>query len=118
MSGWGRSSVSRAAGHSQESLELAAGLRLAVMRLARRLRQRAESGATPSMLSALHTVETMGSVTIGDLAAAEGIAPPTMTPIVSRLEEPGLVSREADAVDQRVARVTISREGKRLLERS
>lgn len=98
--------------------ELAAGLRLAVMRLARRLRQRADTGATPSMLSALSSIERLGPLTIGEVAAVEGVTPPTMTPIVSRLESGGLVAREVDPGDRRVARVTASREGRALLERS
>jgi DNA-binding MarR family transcriptional regulator len=98
--------------------ELAAGLRLAVMRLARRLRQRADTGATPSMLSALSSIERVGPLTIGEVAAVEGVAPPSMTAILSRLEGGGLVVREVDPDDRRVARVTASREGRALLERS
>jgi DNA-binding MarR family transcriptional regulator len=98
--------------------DLAAGLRLAVMRLARRLRQRADTGATPSMLSALSSIERLGPLTIGEVAAVERVAPPTMTRIVSRLEADALVAREVDPVDRRVSRVTISRVGRALLERS
>jgi DNA-binding MarR family transcriptional regulator len=98
--------------------DLAAGLRLAVMRLARRLRQRADTGATPSMLSALSSIERLGPLTIGEVAAVERVAPPTMTPIVSRLEASGLVEREVDTEDRRVSRVTASRDGRALLERS
>jgi DNA-binding MarR family transcriptional regulator len=88
------------------------------MRLARRLRQLADAGITPSMLSALSSVERVGPLTLGDLASVEKVQPPTMTPIVARLEGEGLVSREVDPDDRRVARITLSRQGKRLLERS
>ena len=98
---------------------LASPLRLAVMRLARRVRQEAMGGdVTPSMLSALATVERQGPLTLGELAAAERIQPPSMTKIVARLAESGLVVREIDASDRRVARVQVTRDGKRLVERS
>jgi DNA-binding MarR family transcriptional regulator len=52
------------------------------------------------------------------LAEVEKVQPPTMTPIVARLEADGLVHREVDPDDRRVARITVSRQGKQLLERS
>ena len=101
-----------------EAVRLAPELRLAVMRLARRLRQFADAGITPSMLSALSSVERLGPLTQGELASAEKVQPPTMTPIVARLEAEGLVRREVDPGDRRVARITLGRQGKQLLDRS
>jgi DNA-binding MarR family transcriptional regulator len=101
-----------------DTAELAARLRLAVTRLARRLRQEAEAGITPSMLSALSAAERQGPVTMRDLCAAEQVQPPTMTRIVAALVAAGLVVREADAEDGRVAWVRVSPDGHRLLERS
>jgi hypothetical protein len=75
---------------ADEQLQLAAELRLAVTRLARVLRQRADAGVTPSMLSALTSIERLGPVTLGKLAAAEQVQPPSMTAIVARLEESGM----------------------------
>lgn len=99
--------------------DLASGLRLAVTRLARRLRQEgAEGGITPSQLSALATVERFGPVTLGELAAYERVQPPTMTRIVAALADAGLVTREVDADDRRVARVRVTPAGRRLLARS
>jgi DNA-binding MarR family transcriptional regulator len=103
---------------SEQAVRLAANLRLAVMRLARRLRQLADEGITPSMLSALSSVERMGPLTLGDLASAEKVQPPTMTPIVARLEAEGLVRREADPTDRRVALITLGRRGRQLLDRN
>ena len=97
---------------------LAAGLRMVVMRLARRLRQQAEGDVTASQLSALATVERLGPLTLGELSAAEQIQPPSTTKIVSRLEDHGFVIREADAKDRRIARVRISDEGRRYVARS
>jgi len=101
-----------------DTAELAARLRLAVTRLARRLRQEAEAGITPSMLSALSSAERQGPVTMRDLCAAEQVQPPTMTRIVAALVGAGLVLREADAEDGRVAWVKVTPDGRRLLERS
>ena len=97
---------------------LAAGLRMVVMRLARRLRQQAEGEVTPSQLSALSTVERLGPLTLGELAAAEQVQPPSMTKIVNGLEQHGFVVREPDAKDRRIARVRISDDGRRFVARS
>jgi len=99
-------------------VRLAADLRLAVTRLARLLRQHAETGITPSMLSALVSIDRLGPVTLGQAAAAEQVQPPTMTTIVARLEAAGLVSRDVDPEDRRIVRVQATAEGRRLLERS
>jgi DNA-binding MarR family transcriptional regulator len=101
-----------------DTAELAARLRLAVTRLARRLRQEAEAGITPSMLSALSSAERQGPVTMRDLCAAEQVQPPTMTRIVAALVAAGLVVRGADAEDGRVVWVKVTPEGRHLLERS
>jgi DNA-binding MarR family transcriptional regulator len=98
--------------------ELAARLRLAVNRLARRLRHEGETGISPSQLSALATVDRSGPMTLGDLAAVEQVRPPSMTRIVSRLEEGGLVDRQASEQDRRVARVRVTAAGRQLLQRS
>jgi DNA-binding MarR family transcriptional regulator len=101
-----------------ELLRLAAELRLGVTRLARVLRQRADVGVTPSLLSALTSIERLGPVTLGRLAAAEQVQPPTMTTVVARLEQAGLVVRESDPQDRRIARVRVSSDGRRLLDRT
>jgi DNA-binding MarR family transcriptional regulator len=98
--------------------ELAARLRLAVTRLSRRLRHQAETGISASQLSALATVDRSGPMTLGELAAAELVQPPSMTRIVSRLEEGGLVDRQACEQDRRVARVRVTTAGRQLLQRS
>src|ERR1700752_2984474 len=98
--------------------ELASRLRLAVMRLARILRQKAQDPITPSQLSALVSVEREGPVTLGELASLESVQPPSMTRIVVALEERGLVVREADPADRRIARVHITATGRRLLEKN
>jgi DNA-binding MarR family transcriptional regulator len=98
--------------------QLAADLRLAVTRLARRLRQHADSGLSPSQLSALATIERRGPMTLGDLAGAEGVQPPTVTAAVARLEEAGLVARATHERDRRVSMVAATSSGLDLLRKS
>jgi DNA-binding MarR family transcriptional regulator len=104
--------------HTVPTPALPARLRLVVTRLARRLRQQGETAASPTQLAALATVERHGSITLGELAAVERVQPPTITAAIGRLEQRGLVRRRTDPDDRRVARVEITREGRRLLERS
>jgi len=98
-----------------DSTELASRLRLGVTRLARRLRREAEPGVTPSLLSALSTIERAGPLTIGDLGVAEQVQPPTMTRLVASLVEAGLVEREPDPGDRRVAWLRVSPAGAKFL---
>jgi DNA-binding MarR family transcriptional regulator len=93
-------------------------LRLVVTRLARRLRQQGGTAASPTQLSALATIERNGPVTLGELAATERVRPPTITAAVGRLERRGLVRRDVDPGDRRVARVEVTSEGRQLLEQS
>jgi len=108
----------RGLGTLESETELAARLRLAVTRLSRRLRQQVAGGVTPSQVSALATVERLGSPTLGELAGSEQVRPPSMTRIVVGLEAAGLVTRQIDTDDRRVARVTLTAEGRRVLQRS
>ncbi len=98
--------------------EVAARLRLAVMRLARRLRQQTVDDLSPTLVSALATVERHGPLTLGRLAELERVKRPSITRVVAALEERGLASCEADAADRRVRRVAISATGRRLLQRN
>lgn len=92
-------------------------LRLAVTRLARRLRQQAGTDASPTQLSALATIERRGPITLGDLAACERIQPPTVTAAIGRLEQQGLVRRRTDEGDRRITHVEITGAGRKLLAR-
>lgn len=100
---------------------LAARLRLTNARLARRVRREALGGGedlTASRLAALATIDDLGPITLGELAAVEQVQPPSMTRIVARLEETGLAAREVDANDRRIVRVRITEQGRQTLERS
>jgi DNA-binding MarR family transcriptional regulator len=98
-----------------DTAELASRLRLSVTRLARKLRQQAEPGITPSLLSALSTIERAGPMTIGELCAVEQVQPPTMTRLVASLVETGMVERSVDPDDRRVAWVRVTPGGARSL---
>ena len=98
--------------------QLAAQIRLAVMRLARRLRQQAPAGVTPSQLSVLSTLATKGPLTLGMLAEAERVRPPTMTRIVAALEAEDLVSRRPDENDRRRATILLTKAGRNLVATS
>ncbi len=95
-----------------------ARLRLVIVRLARRQRQQAGTGLTPSLQSALAMIDVRGPLTLGALATVEQVSPPTTTRIVAKLEEMGLVSRTADPTDGRVTRVAVTTEGRRQLVES
>ena len=87
--------------------------------LLRRVRKEDEaSGLSPARLSALSVVVFAGPLALGRLAAAEQVRPPTMTRIVSALEEDGLVRREPDARDRRSVVVAATPKGSRLLQRA
>jgi DNA-binding MarR family transcriptional regulator len=92
-------------------------LRVAIARLSRRLRRHELAGLTPTQLSALATVEASGPMRLGDVAAAEGIAPSTLTRIVTALEDRGYVERCAVPGDARASTLTITARGHQVLER-
>lgn len=96
---------------------LAEGLRPAVMRLARRLRQVRADGfeLTPTQLSAMGTLARADDQPIGALAAAERVAAPSMTRTVNALEERGLVVRTPDPGDRRQSLVSLTPAGRDLL---
>jgi len=103
---------------STDRARLAGRLRLAVTRLHRQLRQQAGSGLTVSGESALATIARHGPVSLGDLAAHEGVKPPSVTTMVAALEAQGLVTRSVDAADRRVSLVAVTPRGRLRLQRS
>lgn len=97
---------------------MAARLRIAIARLARQLRHHAGAGLTPSQHSALAAVDVYGPMGLGRLAKLEGVAPPTITRIIDRLEVDGLVKRTSEPSDRRHSRVEITARGRRRMEES
>jgi DNA-binding MarR family transcriptional regulator len=75
----------------------------------------AQEGVTAPRLSVLSVLVFGGDRTIGELAVAEGVRPPTMTRLIDGLERDGLVKRSADATDARIVRVAVTKRGAALL---
>jgi DNA-binding MarR family transcriptional regulator len=91
-------------------------LHSAALHLLRRLRAEDDAlGISPPRLSALSVVVFGGPVGIGALAAAEGVAAPTMSRLVDGLEREGLVRREPDPSDARGVLVRATADGTRIL---
>jgi DNA-binding MarR family transcriptional regulator len=92
-------------------------LRVALARLSRWLRRHELAGLTPTQLAALATIGKTGPMRLGDLAAAEGIAPSTLTRLVTALEDSGYVRRLADPKDARASTLSITSRGQDALQR-
>ena len=105
--------VTRIATRTAESgrAEVAAQLRIAIARAARRLRQQAGRELTPSRASVLATVARDGPLTPSELAERERISRPTITRLVAKLKQQGLVECLPDPADGRSYRVAISAAG-------
>jgi DNA-binding MarR family transcriptional regulator len=100
-----------------DALELPARLRLAIARMARRLRQEAGDDLSPSTMAALATIERHGPVTPSEVAELERIKRPTATRVLNRLEEDGLIERAADPSDGRSAVICVTKDGAALLKK-
>ena len=97
------------------TLDLAVRLRLAITRTSRRLRQTSDRGLSPSLTSALATVDNHGPLTPSELAARERVQRPTATRLVARLEELGVLQRAADPQDRRSSLLSTTPAGASLL---
>ena len=90
-------------------------LHSAAIHLLRRVRRTdALTGVPAAQLSAL-SVLMSGPKTLGEMANAEQVRPPTMSILVSQMEDAGLVRRAGDERDARIVRVEMTAKGKRLL---
>jgi DNA-binding MarR family transcriptional regulator len=102
---------------SESATDLAVRVHSVAQHLLRRRRREDEAlGISAARLSALAVVGFGGPRTLGELAAAEQVAPPTMTRIVSALARAGLVVREGGAAAGRVVLVRATAQGRLLLE--
>jgi DNA-binding MarR family transcriptional regulator len=95
--------------------QVADQLHSAAIRLLRFVRREdAASGITGAQLSALSVLAFGGPQTLGALAAAEQVKPPTMSQLVGDLERLGLVARRP--LDRRSQEISLTGEGRRLME--
>ena len=99
-----------------ETAELAGALRPVILRLGRRLRQMQDPSVelTASQSSVL-SVLVAGALTMGELAAAEKVRPPTVTRVVKGLEERELVVRTPAPADGRQSLVALTEVGQALV---
>ena len=101
---------------SNRNLEAADKFHSAAIHALRHVRREdPESGLSPARLSALSVLVFGGPRTLGELAAAEQVRPATMSPIVRALEGDGLVRRDSDPADGRVARLRATAAGERVM---
>ncbi len=99
---------------------LANGLGISVSRLARRLRVEragglAQSGLSDTQVAALASLERHTEMTPGELAGHEKVQPPSMTRVITALEERGLVLRAPHPTDRRQVVLTVTDDGARLV---
>jgi DNA-binding MarR family transcriptional regulator len=93
--------------------DVAKSLREGIQRLSRRVRQARPVGdLTFSQLSALTSLELAGALTPRELADMERVQPPTMTKIVSKLEDRGLIARTPHPTDRRQVILAATEEGR------
>ena len=95
--------------------QLASRLRLAVARTARRLRQEAGGGLSPTLSAALASIDNHGPLTPSELADRERIKRPTATRLIATLEAGGLVVRTSDPSDRRSSLIAITPDGRELM---
>ncbi len=101
---------------SQSLHSLADQIHSAAIHLLRQLRKEDDaSGLSAPRLSALSVVVFGGPLTLGELARAEQVKPPTMTRIVTGLEKDGLVTRRDDPLDGRLTHIEATPKGRRVL---
>ena len=96
--------------------ETAARLRRSVTRLNRRLRQNSLADVSPAQASMLATIEKLIKPTLGDLAKAEQIQPPSVTRLVQSLVDASLCTRTVDVHDRRAQRVELTAQGRKELQ--
>jgi DNA-binding MarR family transcriptional regulator len=89
-------------------------LRIACMRISRRVRFEGPSDVAPHQFSVLVCLER-GPRTAKELADLEQVSPPSMTRTIGRLVEGGLVARAADPTDGRVVILSLTPAGRRAM---
>ena len=101
-----------------DATAIADRLHSAAIHLLRRVRkQDVATGEGPARLSALSVLVFGGPKTLGELAAAEQVKPPTMSRIVAGLARSRLIQITPDAHDARRLRICATSKGTRLLQK-
>ena len=98
-------------GDGLDAIEEATGLRVAMVRIQRQLRDRSGSDITPSQSSALARIEQHGPLRLGALAELEGTTAATTSRVIDSLADRDLIERVPDPLDGRASLVQLSPEG-------
>ena len=98
--------------------DVASVLRVALMRMVRRLKRETDGEHSISVIAALGSLNSRGPFTLSEWAEVEGVSRPSMTVMAGHLLDQRLIAREADPSDGRLVRVHITIMGRRVLERS
>ena len=101
---------------TSSSADLATTLRMATMRLSRRLRSENVSTCTEAQYGVLASLVHFGPMSPGELAERERVQAPTMTRTVASLEDLGYVIRTKHATDRRQVVVTVTDAGREVVE--
>lgn len=102
--------------NTTNTTETAARLRRAVTRLNRRLRYSALGGISPAQASMLASIDSLKNPSLGDLALAEQIQPPSVTRLARVMQKSGLITCSPDVEDRRSTRVSITALGRKEIE--
>lgn len=112
-----KQTLSPAKEHEQARLEASDRMHSAAIHLLRHAAQQDKySGLGPARLSALSVLVFGGPKTLGELASAERVKPPTMSRVVTALKKAGLAQIETDTKDGRRLRISATRKGESLLQ--
>jgi DNA-binding MarR family transcriptional regulator len=95
---------------------LAAGLRVSISRLSRRMRTESDRALSVTQFAALAAVSRHGALTPGELAEHEKVQPPSMTRVIAALEEQGLLTRSPHPTDRRQVVLSPTEQGEKLLK--
>ncbi len=110
--------ASHAVSYDPDMTPLASRLRLAVVRLNRRLRAQrdAEAVATLTQLSAMASLHRHGPMSPRELAERERVQPPSMTRVIAALAEGGFIDRSPHPTDGRQTVVALTETGRRYVD--
>lgn len=96
-----------------DAAEVADRFRRSLMRLTRILRHHDRDDLSPTLSSALFSIDREGPCTLGDLSRLERMTKPSVTAVVEKLAGLGLIDRYQDEHDRRIFRVRVTSMGRR-----
>lgn len=108
--------LGRAPVAAEQPEKLGSALNSAAIHFLRAVRKQDNaSGVPPVQFSALSVLVFGGAMSAGRLAAAEGVKPPSLSPVLKALEAGGLISRRPDPLDARAVILSATQKGRRVM---